>query len=75
MAGLSLGLHFTVPFSIMGCGRVNDMIYACDLCHFLFERKSEPEQCPDCGKYAIRPATEEERQEFTQRMRESKKDW
>ena len=26
------------------------MIYACDNCHFLFSRTTEPEQCPDCGK-------------------------
>ena len=62
-------------FSIMRGGRVSAVVYACDLCHFLFERLGEPEQCPDCGKYAIRPATEEERQEFLQRMRESEKDW
>lgn len=51
------------------------MVYACDLCHFLFERKSEPEQCPDCGKYAIRPATEEERREFLRRMQENENEW
>lgn len=51
------------------------MIYACDLCHFLFERKAEPEQCPDCGKYAIRPATEEERREFLRRMQENENEW
>lgn len=64
-----------LPFSIMESGRVSMMIYACDLCHFLFERRSEPEQCPDCGKYAVRPATEEERQEYLRRIRERKTEW
>ena len=62
-------------FFIMGFRSVSAVIYACDLCHFLFERKTEPEQCPDCGKYAIRPATEKERQEFLRRLRESEKEW
>ncbi len=43
------------------------MIYACDACRFLFKRASEPEQCPDCGKYSIRPATKEEAEEFNNR--------
>ena len=33
------------------------MIYACDNCHFLFSRTTEPEQCPDCGKYTVRRAS------------------
>ena len=37
------------------------MIYACDNCHFLFSRTKQPEQCPDCGKYAVREATEAEK--------------
>ena len=44
------------------------MIYACDSCHFLFSRVSPTEQCPDCGKESIREATQEEIQEFEQRM-------
>ena len=40
------------------------MIYVCDACHFLFKRVGEPEQCPDCGKYSIRTANEEEVAEF-----------
>lgn len=46
------------------------MIYACDACHFLFKRVGEPEQCPDCGKYSIRPATENEKIEFINRRPE-----
>ena len=46
------------------------MIYVCDACHFLFKRVGEPEQCPDCGKYSIRTANEEEIAEFLNRKPE-----
>ena len=46
------------------------MILACDNCGFIFSRTEETEQCPDCGKYEVRPANEEEQQEFAQRMAE-----
>ncbi len=44
------------------------MIYSCDNCHFIFSRAAEPEQCPDCGKYTVRPATPAEEQEFEARL-------
>ncbi len=47
---------------------VIEMIYACDNCGFLFSRSTEPDQCPDCGKSAVRSANEVEREEFTARM-------
>ena len=46
------------------------MIFVCDKCHFLFSRASQPEQCPDCGKYAVRPANEAERQEYEEHLKE-----
>lgn len=46
------------------------MIYACDACHFLFTRVGEPEQCPDCGKYSIRAANDNEVEEFLNRQPE-----
>ena len=46
------------------------MIYVCDKCHFIFSRSSKVEQCPDCGKYTIRPADEAEKQEYEQRLKE-----
>lgn len=46
------------------------MIYACDNCYFLFSRSGAPEQCPDCGKYVIRPATEGEQKEFAIRLKQ-----
>lgn len=40
------------------------MVFVCESCHFLFSRAQQPEQCPDCGKYAIRPADMDEQAEF-----------
>ena len=44
------------------------MVYVCDYCHFLFSRIASVDRCPDCGKENIRPATQEEIQEFEQRV-------
>lgn len=44
------------------------MVYACDHCHFLFSRTGPVDQCPDCGKENIRPATPEEIAEFEKRQ-------
>ena len=46
------------------------MIFTCDKCYFIFSRAVEPEQCPDCGKYAVRKANEEECQEYKERLKE-----
>lgn len=46
------------------------MVFTCDNCGFIFSRSTETEQCPDCGKFAVRPATEDEQKEFEQRMAE-----
>ena len=48
-----------------------NMIFACDSCHFLFSGDARPEQCPDCGKYTVRPASEAERQEYSERLTEA----
>ena len=50
------------------------MIYVCDNCNFLFNRSFEPEQCPDCGSDAVRPANEVEQEEFAARLSGSIKD-
>lgn len=47
------------------------MVYVCEHCHFEFEQMSEMEQYPDCGKMAIRVATEEEMQAFHKRLLEN----
>ena len=46
------------------------MIFTCDNCGFIFSRSEETEQCPDCGKYEVRPADEAEQEEFATRMAE-----
>lgn len=40
------------------------MIYSCEYCHFVFENEDFSKQCPDCGKYTVRPATEAEEREY-----------
>ena len=44
------------------------MIYACDICKFIFQRISEVDSCPDCGKQTVRAADAEERNEFEDRQ-------
>lgn len=39
-------------------------IYVCDSCHYLFEADEDIDRCPDCGKRNIRPANEQEREEY-----------
>lgn len=46
------------------------MVYVCDSCGFLFSRTNEQDQCPDCGKHKIRPASSAERGEFAARVAE-----
>lgn len=46
------------------------LILTCDNCGFIFSRTEETGQCPDCGKHLVRPANEEEQEEFAARMAE-----
>lgn len=46
------------------------MVYACDECRFLFEKSYDDGRCPDCGKFAVRAATEEETREYENRKTE-----
>ena len=39
-------------------------IYHCDACRYTFETSQCSIKCPDCGKDAVRDATEEEIKEF-----------
>lgn len=39
-------------------------IYTCNACQYTFADTGNPEQCPDCGKTDIRPATEGEIKEY-----------
>lgn len=40
------------------------MICTCERCLYTFEISAQPEQCPDCGKHAVRAATTREISEF-----------
>lgn len=40
------------------------MICTCERCLYTFESAAHPEQCPDCGKYAIRTASAREIAEY-----------
>ena len=51
-----------------------DVIYTCDSCHYIFAAKEGGDQCPDCGKKQVRPANEEENQEYQERRKNSG-DW
>lgn len=39
------------------------MVFHCTHCLFNFEAETKPTSCPDCGKKAVREATEEEKAE------------
>jgi rRNA maturation endonuclease Nob1 len=55
--------------------QVIEMVFACDHCYYLFSASEQPEQCPDCGKFAVRPATEEETRELNARLEKRKEEW
>ncbi|WP_409967719.1 hypothetical protein RFF05_14280 [Bengtsoniella intestinalis] len=50
------------------------MVFACDHCKFLFSRTTEPEQCPDCGKFAVRAANQEEVADYQAIVEEFKRE-
>ena len=45
------------------------MVYACELCGFLFIRHEYPDHCPNCNREAVRPATEKEAKALEQRIK------
>lgn len=45
------------------------MLYICAACKFMFQSDKSADQCPDCGKKAVRIATPAEQQEYEERMR------
>lgn len=49
------------------------MLYACEACHFLFEKIYDEGRCPDCGKFAVRAATKSEIEEYNSRKTENVK--
>lgn len=42
------------------------MFFTCNECKYTFVSEKIPERCPDCGKIAIRKATDEEIAEYKQ---------
>jgi len=46
------------------------MIYTCNACRFTFYRSGEVETCPDCGKPAVREATDKEKEEYRKNQAE-----
>ena len=53
--------------------RVVEMIYTCNSCLFTFRRTRKIEECPDCGKQAVREATDKEKDEFKKNQGEYEK--
>lgn len=50
------------------------MLLICSSCKYMFESAESPEQCPDCGKYAVRNALPDEHREYEDRKL-IKDDW
>ena len=42
------------------------MFFTCNKCRYTFEAADTTERCPDCGKIAVRKATDEEIKEYRQ---------
>jgi len=49
------------------------MIYTCNHCRFTFRRSGAVENCPDCGKPAVREATPKEKDEYKKNLAEQEK--
>ncbi len=45
-------------------------IYFCHACRYTFSSQDTPDRCPDCGAYAVRPATEEQIVDYERIRRE-----
>ncbi len=53
------------------------MTYICEKCFYMFLKDKAPDdlkdnryRCPDCGKFAVRLATDAEREEYINRQSE-----
>lgn len=55
-------------------GQVTAPVFVCNHCHYLFSCHDRPEQCPDCGKFTVRPATKAEEQDLIERS-ETERFW
>lgn len=50
-------------------------VFVCDHCKFVFESEEEVNQCPDCGKFKVRAATQPETDEYNNRMNDEEDVW
>jgi len=50
------------------------LIYTCGKCLFTFKRTGKVEECPDCGKFAVREATKKEKEEY-EKYRKEREEW
>lgn len=50
------------------------MIYICENCRYLFLVDVSLNQCPDCGKMSVRPATDSEKAEYERIQLENQED-
>ncbi len=46
--------------------------YTCLNCHLTFARTTEQEQCPECGKHRLKPASEERMAELQKYLSDDK---
>ena len=46
------------------------MLYHCEHCNYDFKADQATKQCPDCGKIAVREATEEEKAAYISLQKE-----
>ena len=44
--------------------------FTCENCKYIFEYEDDVKQCPDCGKFAVRPADQSEIDELNARKQE-----
>ena len=47
-------------------GDLRAMMFTCEYCNYVFPADKEQRQCPDCGKFFLRLATEAEIAEYEQ---------
>lgn len=50
-------------------------VFVCDHCKFVFELEEDVSQCPDCGKFKVRTATQSETDEYNNRMNDEEDVW
>lgn len=49
---------------ILYCEVLQLKYYICESCLFQFERSSDCDKCPDCGKECVRKASDQEKEAY-----------